>query len=213
MEVRLVVQRGATRSRTIRLKSEETIIGRRQDCDLRIKSAEISRRHCLLSIQDGCLFVEDLDSVNGTFVNGERVSGRMAVRPGDELELGPVRFLVEYEITQDALDRLERQDAGQGTSDELEALPVVEDEGDFVLKDHDDDLDELPLAEDDEDTAFVPPQVGPTTKLPTLEDEEEALPVVEEIEEGGDWHLPQANDLRDLLSQMDEPKKKGTGGH
>src|SRR5207244_4199000 len=82
--------------------SEETIVGRRRDCDLRIRSSEVSRRHCLLSFQDGVLHVEDLDSVNGTFVNGVRVSGRQVVRPGDRLDVGPIQFLVEYALSREA---------------------------------------------------------------------------------------------------------------
>src|ERR1700746_1475281 len=112
MDVRLVLEQGSSRKRHVRLHSSETIVGRRHDCDLRIKSAEVSRRHCLLTFHDGCLRVEDLDSVNGTFLNGSRVVGKQVVRPGDYLEIGPARFLVEYEITQDALDRLEH--AGDG---------------------------------------------------------------------------------------------------
>src|SRR5439155_13231861 len=93
MDVRLVVKKGAESKRTLRLKSEETIVGRRKDCDLKIRSSEVSRRHCLLCYQDGVLFVEDLDSVNGTYLNGQRVAGREAVRPGDELEIGPIHLV------------------------------------------------------------------------------------------------------------------------
>src|SRR5947209_19582193 len=100
MEVRLVLDRGKHGTQVMRLRSEEAIVGRRQDCDVRVRSAEVSRRHCLLSYRNGYLSVEDLDSVNGTYLNGHRVTGRQAVRPGDELGIGPVRFTVEYEITQ-----------------------------------------------------------------------------------------------------------------
>src|SRR4051812_4473060 len=100
MDVRLVVEKGAARSRAIRLHSEETIVGRRHGCDLRIPSASVSRRHCLLSFRDGFLSVEDLLSANGTYLNGERVAGKQVVRPGDRLDVGPVTFVVEYQLTQ-----------------------------------------------------------------------------------------------------------------
>jgi pSer/pThr/pTyr-binding forkhead associated (FHA) protein len=196
MDVRLVLENGKQRKKTLRLHSEETIIGRRQDCDLRIKSAEVSRRHCLLSFHDGCLRVEDLDSVNGTFVNGTRVTGKLVVRPGDRLEIGRIRFIVEYEMSQDILDRLADEEEG---GEELEVLPVAE-EGDadaFAFSGSKDQLDELPFA--DEDTEYRLPQPADA--------EEEAIPVLDDLE-GGDWHLPQAGDLRDLLSQMDDPKHK-----
>src|SRR5438876_11587905 len=88
MQIKLIVKKGSTRARVIHLQSAETIIGRRHDCDLRILSSEVSRRHCLLSIHEGILSVEDLDSVNGTVVNGKRVTAKQALRSGDFLEIG-----------------------------------------------------------------------------------------------------------------------------
>src|SRR5262249_19255414 len=99
MDVRLVVKKGGATKKALRLKSEETIVGRRQDCDLRIRSSAVSRRHCLLSYHDDVLHVEDLDSVNGTYLNGARVSGRQIVKPGDLLEIGPARFIVQYTLS------------------------------------------------------------------------------------------------------------------
>ena len=98
MNVRLVVEKGSSKRRTWQLHQKDTIVGRRRDCDLRILSAEVSRRHCVLSIDDGYVNVEDLDSINGTFVNGSRVVGRQVVRPGDHLQIGPLEFTVEYEL-------------------------------------------------------------------------------------------------------------------
>src|SRR5438105_2840410 len=106
MDVRLVLEKGNTRAKVVRVHADETIIGRRKDCDLRILSSQVSRRHCLISVHDGYVSVEDLDSVNGTFVNGKRVTGRAVLRPGDHLGIGALRFVVEYELTQDALDRI-----------------------------------------------------------------------------------------------------------
>ena len=60
--------------------------------------------------------IEDLDSANGTFVNGERIMERQVLCPGDRLRVGPVTFVVEYQMTQAAIDRLqdgvERQCSG-----------------------------------------------------------------------------------------------------
>jgi pSer/pThr/pTyr-binding forkhead associated (FHA) protein len=195
MEVRLVVDAGGSRKRAVRLKSEETIIGRRHDCDLRIKSSEVSRRHCLLSIQEGYLSVEDLDSVNGTYLNGKRISGRQIVRPGDFLEIGPVRFVVEYELTQATLDLI---DNSQSAGEEVEALPLAEDEEQAAFAFDEGELEVLPAA-DDRDTEQI---------LPPADNDDEPLPVLEDLDEGGDWHLPPAGDLRDLLSDMDDPKNK-----
>src|SRR5579883_2574966 len=96
MDVTLTIAQGTSRARRIRLRSAETIIGREKGCDLRIPSAEVSRRHCLLSYANGRLTVEDLDSSNGTYVNEVRVEGRAPVHAGDRLQIGPVIFTVDY---------------------------------------------------------------------------------------------------------------------
>src|SRR5205807_8581908 len=118
----------------------------------------VSRRHCLISVHDGYVTVEDLDSVNGTFVNGKRVAGREVLRPGDHLGIGALRFVIEYELTQDALDRLEQ--VSSGADEEVpEALPLAGDDAPatqaFAITDEDEPLDALPLAEDE--TELTPP--------------------------------------------------------
>ena len=111
MDVRLVIERGRTRARVVRLTSPETLVGRQRGCTVRIPSADVSRRHCVLRLEHGYVTVEDLGSVNGTFLNGMRIVNREPVRPGDHLEIGPVRFVVEYELTADALERLSQLSA------------------------------------------------------------------------------------------------------
>jgi pSer/pThr/pTyr-binding forkhead associated (FHA) protein len=215
MEVRLIVERGKTQKRTYLLQAGETVIGRRQDCDLRIPSSDVSRRHCVLTIKDQCLNVEDLDSVNGTFLNGTRVAGKQVVRPGDHLEVGPVRFLVKYELTRDALNRLEQTVDAQSLQEELEELPLAEVEDldeDFALADVEEQIEELPLAEEDDETEYIPGQAEKTDPDPDVLEEDEdndPIPFVDDFEEGPSWKLPQAGELRDILTQMDpEPPKK-----
>src|SRR5262245_7781481 len=106
MDVQLVVERGSRKRQTIHLRSEDTIVGRREGCDLRIPSGEVSRRHCRLSVRDGVLMVEDLHSSNGTFLNGMRVTDNQVVQPGDRLEVGPVLFRVKYQLSPAAIDRI-----------------------------------------------------------------------------------------------------------
>src|SRR5207245_3812220 len=106
MDVRLVMEPGTPGSRTIQLRHAETVVGRRRDCGVRVVAREVSRRHCLVSFQDGYVSVQDLDSINGTYLNGRRIVGRQVVRPGDHLEVGPVIFRVEYELTQEGMKRI-----------------------------------------------------------------------------------------------------------
>lgn len=97
MNVKLVVEKGQAPEQVIVVQTEETVIGRHRDCGVRIPCAEVSRRHCVLTQHEDSLTVHDLDSLNGTFLNGGRVTGTEPVRPGDHLEIGPVTFLVHFE--------------------------------------------------------------------------------------------------------------------
>jgi pSer/pThr/pTyr-binding forkhead associated (FHA) protein len=75
-----------------------TIVGRSADCQLRIASAEVSRRHCQLLLRPDGVYLEDLGSANGTFLDGVRVpqNSPTYAHPGARLDVGPARFLVEY---------------------------------------------------------------------------------------------------------------------
>jgi hypothetical protein len=73
---------------------EELVIGRHPSCDLVVADETVSRRHAQLIFRDGNWIVQDLDSTNGTRLNGEYV-GRCRLRPGDQLGLGNQRLQVD----------------------------------------------------------------------------------------------------------------------
>jgi pSer/pThr/pTyr-binding forkhead associated (FHA) protein len=160
MDVKLVIEQGKTRTRTLRLRKPEGVIGRERGCDFRIASMEVSRRHCKLRVRDGYVTVEDLNSCNGTQLNGEDVEGQQVVRPGDRLRIGPLTLVVEYQLTPEAIDRLLR---GEGAEDddvvtefeaveEADAEPATSaDEGEAPLDELEViDAEELQLPETDE---------------------------------------------------------------
>jgi FHA domain len=66
---------------------EELVIGRHPSCDVVVGDETVSRRHAQLIFRDGGWIVRDLDSKNGTRLNGQYV-GRCRLRPGDQLGLG-----------------------------------------------------------------------------------------------------------------------------
>src|SRR5438128_1257313 len=119
MNVKFVVQRNGRSAQTFRLRSAEMIVGRQRGCGVRIPSGLVSRQHCLVTYQDDLLAVEDLNSANGTFINGRRIAKREFLRPGDKLKIGPVTLLVQYQLSQAAIDRLLQEG-----EEELAAVPL-----------------------------------------------------------------------------------------
>lgn len=193
MNVRLVLHRKRKRIWTTSLHRPETTLGRASSCNIRIPSSEVSRLHCRLRIEDGLVSVEDLESVNGTFVNGERVHGSEIVRPGDRLSLGSFTFVVEYELTEDALRQLSGDVDYEVLEPDAEEL-VVEDVPPPALEPVQDavpqpTIDYVPLVEPVEDTEEV------ETEDVVLEEQEEL-------------NLPDGGDLRDFLIELDDTDER-----
>ena len=67
----------------------------REDCDITLADEEVSRRHARIRALDGSLAVEDTGSTNGTYVNGQRLSGLAELHEGDMLTLGNSALRVE----------------------------------------------------------------------------------------------------------------------
>ena|SRR5271165_2367800 len=79
----------------IEIQRPEVIVGRHSEADVRLALPDISRRHCRLAFEGEHWRVYDLNSLNGIFVNGERI-GEATLHHGDHLQLGTFSFLVEY---------------------------------------------------------------------------------------------------------------------
>jgi pSer/pThr/pTyr-binding forkhead associated (FHA) protein len=96
MQVVLAMFRSDGDRRSFSLHKDLTVVGRREDCDLRIPLGEISRKHCRL-IKDGeALRVEDLGSSNGTFHNGQRIQ-EAVIQAGDTVQVGSIAFVVQID--------------------------------------------------------------------------------------------------------------------
>jgi serine/threonine protein kinase len=80
----------------VRLFTPSTVIGRSAECDLVVKAPDVSKRHCRILLAAGQVVVEDLDSSNGTYLNGEQIE-RAELHDGDELDLGGHVFKVKVE--------------------------------------------------------------------------------------------------------------------
>ncbi len=71
----------------IKLNSGVTL-GRSADADIQIIDAGVSRRHIHMYLVDDKVYVEDLHSANGTYFDGERLSGVMEITNGDQISIG-----------------------------------------------------------------------------------------------------------------------------
>lgn len=70
------------------------IIGRDQEADLTFLDPAISRRHAMIAEIDKEIWIEDLKSYNGVFVNNCKISERTLLKPGDTVQLGEIKLLV-----------------------------------------------------------------------------------------------------------------------
>src|SRR5881628_2780280 len=91
MRAQLVPLEGGT---PIEIVKDLTVVGRKEDCDVRLDHKSVSKMHCVIVKTDGMLLLRDLGSTNGTRVNGQRVR-RAALLPNDQLQLASLRYAVE----------------------------------------------------------------------------------------------------------------------
>ena len=81
------------------LTDSETFIGRHPDCQIQFDSNMVSRKHACVSPADGGFQIADQGSGNGTFLNGKKLEGSVALNHGDRIKLGPM--LLRFEALED----------------------------------------------------------------------------------------------------------------
>jgi FHA domain len=88
----LVVRQGPAAGSSYRLDRDVTMIGRHPDSEIFLDDITVSRRHVRVRRYEGReFFVDDQGSLNGTYVNRERVDSRV-LKHGDEVQVGRYRF-------------------------------------------------------------------------------------------------------------------------
>ncbi|MCX8039947.1 MAG: FHA domain-containing protein [Planctomycetota bacterium] len=81
------------------LPTGECFLGRGKNCAVRLDDPRVSRVHARLIVGEHRLWVEDLGSRNGVFVEGKRISGRCELRHGQVLVCGPLVLMVSIDVT------------------------------------------------------------------------------------------------------------------
>jgi pSer/pThr/pTyr-binding forkhead associated (FHA) protein len=84
----LTVRQGPGAGASFTIDAPSITIGRHGQCDLQVNDTWVSRQHARITWGGAGYLLEDLGTVNGTYVNGDRISGPRALRSGDILQLG-----------------------------------------------------------------------------------------------------------------------------
>lgn len=166
MDINLVRVKKNGSKRSFALTGGLTTIGRSPDCDLYIPLISVSRKHCQLRHNKEILKIQDLDSRNGTTVNGTLMQ-ESKLQPGDCITVGPLTFVLQIDgqpqnpsFPQQAPTAIDH-DAKQPTAPIEQSQPETP-KDDFPIKDFDefeepdglvefaepDDIDSEPDSED-----------------------------------------------------------------
>jgi adenylate cyclase len=113
---------------TVTLASRNSL-GRHPDSTIQILDKIVSKEHCRIALEGDTWVLEDLDSLNGTFLNGNRVNGKRPLVHGDEFSLGATRARIELDARErtsspDAAGMVQRTQTAQGPGRPA-AEPVV----------------------------------------------------------------------------------------
>ena len=126
MTLKLILVEDGTRS-DLAFDGDVLCIGRAIDNDLRIEDTLVSRHHCRIERSERGLTLVDLESANGTQVNGERVRRRHQLLEGDQLVVGRFQILVERAGSPELEGELDEEGVG-GSSEEIGARTITEEQ-------------------------------------------------------------------------------------
>ncbi len=89
----LIVQRGPHLGARYLLDDPEVTAGRSPNCDIFLDDVTVSRNHARFTRRDDVTYVSDLGSLNGTYVNRELLTSEVALKRGDEVQIGKFRMV------------------------------------------------------------------------------------------------------------------------
>lgn len=108
----------------LELSEGQFAVGRSAACQLSLDDPLVSRRHALLTVSPDGVTVEDLQSRNGVVVNGERITGRIEIRPGDRIVIGSQEMTL-LEARESARRQTASHEMGKRTLPKFPAAPEL----------------------------------------------------------------------------------------
>ena len=126
MKVSLVILKEDGEIKDFPLTTGTTVVGRLDECDLRILRKEISRKHATIVVSQDSVTICDLGSSNGTYINNKRIASKKEepLSAGDHLILGPVVFTVRIDGKPEQLRPFKINPELRSTETEEEKAPV-----------------------------------------------------------------------------------------
>lgn len=94
---KLVILSSGMTGRSHELKVDKTTIGRVDDNTFPIAESSVSSHHCEILLRGADVVVNDLNSTNGTFINGDKITGEAVLKPGQILRLGQIELRLEVD--------------------------------------------------------------------------------------------------------------------
>lgn len=184
MKLSLLVADGVHAGEVISIAGVSLLVGRGPQCHVRPNSPAIGPRHCMLLVRGGRVFLRDLGSKTGTFLNDRQLRGEIELQDGDMVRIGPLTFIVQVE-SQDANGA---PAASFATSQATAEQPLS-------MLDETVDLTRLEEADDS-------PSAADTQVVPDLE----PYPEPEDL---ASWHAAEEEYVAPLLPSVAAPHQNG----
>ena len=109
--MRIIVKEASGKERIFELEREAVTIGREKDCDLMISDSRASRHHANLKLKDSQVYIKDLGSGNGTYLNGEKLAKEELWPLGTEVKIGHLSMVLEDKKDKDEDEKTEVKQA------------------------------------------------------------------------------------------------------
>ena len=148
----LVMHAGPTPGKTYLIDNPELIVGRDLRNSVVVNDVEVSRSHCRISTYENGIYIEDLNSTNGTFINGERISAPTIITPGDILKIGETVTMVLEEFTSS-------EEKTVVAPNSPAYIPIAVQPEELAVKPH------ITTTPPPSQAAYVTPQKSPTTPM------------------------------------------------